>query len=122
MKISTGIFYLRTIFADPFLIAIGDIIDRIFQPVLMVPYERYLYKYLSSINDLIEVANAKVFITEFTYTLGTIMLAIIFYITSLYGISESLYVFLGIFFFFGLTILLMAKISQLENEEECLER
>jgi len=117
VRLSTGTFFLRSLFANPLLIAIADIVNKIFDPILMIAYQKYLYRYVNSSKDFVEMLTARDLLAEGTYTVGTIAIFLIFSVLGYFGIPETnLYVFLGVFLVFGLFMLLMEKIADVYPE------
>ena len=115
-KISASIFFMRSLFPSQILIVFFDSLNRILEPVLLLPYEKYYYKYIKSNENILEISIASLFVMEIYYTLSLLFLTIYFGTLEFLNVEISYLVFIGLFIGYGSLILFMTKISQLTDK------
>jgi len=115
VKIATGMFYFRTLFANPFLIGVTDVVNRLFEPVLIVPYQKFLFKYINSFKDFVDAAVAKNMIVELASLTAFALMAVVFFVLGKLQIPETTpMIFILLFAVFGMPILLMSRITNID--------
>ncbi|NQZ84947.1 MAG: hypothetical protein HRU03_04470 [Nanoarchaeales archaeon] len=117
-KISSSIFFLRTIVPNQIVIVFFDSINKILDPILMLPYEKYYYNFIKSNKNILEISIASVLIMEIAYFISLIFLAVYFGVIAYLDIAITYFVFIGLFFSYGLLILLFVKISEIVDDED----
>lgn len=115
VNVATGVFFLRSVFPNPALLMITDAVNRIVNPILMIPYEKYYFDYIKSIKNIVEASVATNFILEFYFTIGFIFFALYFGILEYLHISADYSSFIFLFVLFGFLILLMKNISKIKR-------
>ena len=115
-KVSTSLFFLRSVFPSQVLIVIFDSINRIVEPVLFLPYEKYFYKFFKSNKNILEIAIASNMICELYYFVSFIFLAIYFGTLEFLKIEVGYLAFVVLFIIYGFLTLLLTKISELSND------
>ena len=113
-RIATSVFFLRTAFPHPVLIVITDSINKVINPVLMIPYQKYYYGYIKSIDNIVEISTASNFILELYFTISYIFLAIIFGFLEYFNVIPGYWTFVIIFFIYGMFMLFMNRISNID--------
>jgi hypothetical protein len=77
-KVYAAIFFIRSIFPNQILIIFFDTINKILDPVMMLPYEKYYYKFIKSNKNILEITIASLFIMELYYFISLLFLVIYF--------------------------------------------
>jgi len=114
-KISAIVYFIRVVFINPFLIGFTDTINRILFPMVRIPYDKFIYQYITKSRNFVQKTTAYLFYSEIIWTIIFIILALIFKILEIYNFDDNYFTFLIIFIIFGLPILLMQKIAEINK-------
>ena len=119
-KLYALIFFLRSIFPNQIILIIFDTINKILEPVMMLPYEKYYYKFIKSNKNILEITIASLFIMELYYFISLLFLVIYFWILEIYNIEITYMSFIFLFLSYGSLTLFMTKISKLKKSKKAL--
>lgn len=115
-KISTGVYFLRVLVPNPLVLMFTDALNKVINPLLMLPYNKYYYGYVKSKKNLLEMSIASNFVLEFFFSIGFFIFVFYFGIFELLNYEVNHIVFVSLFFAFGFARLLMEKISRLSDK------
>lgn len=119
-KVYAVIFFFRSVFPNQILIVFFDTINKILEPVMMLPYEKYYYKFIKSNKNILEITVASLFIMELYYFISLSFLVIYFWILEFYNVEITYVSFIFLFLTYGSLTLLMTKISKLKKSKKAL--
>jgi hypothetical protein len=119
-KVYAVIFFFRSVFPNQILLVFFDTINKILEPVMMLPYEKYYYKFIRSNKNILEITVASLFIMELYYFISLLFLVIYFWILEFYKIDITYISFIFLFLTYGSLTLLMTKISKLKKSKKAL--
>jgi len=119
-KVYAMIFFIRSIFPNQILIIFFDTINKILDPVMMLPYEKYYYKFIKSNKNILEITIASLFIMELYYFISLLFLVIYFGILEIYNVNITYLSFIFLFVSYGSLTLLMTKISKVKKSKKAL--
>jgi hypothetical protein len=119
-KIYAVIFFFRSVFPNQILLVFFDTINKILEPVMMLPYEKYYYKFIKSNKNILEITVASLFIMELYYFISLLFLVIYFWILEFYNVEITYVSFIFLFLTYGSLTLLMTKISKLKKSKKAL--
>lgn len=96
-KVYALIFFLRSVFPNQILLVFFDTINKILEPVMMLPYEKYYYKFIKSNKNILEITIASLFIMELYYFISLLFLVLYFGILEFYNIEITYISFIFLF-------------------------
>ena len=111
--VASGLFFLRVVFLNPFVIGFVNALNRIIEPIYRIPYDRAVYRMILHHQRQTKMANLKQLISETYYTLGVAVL----WGASLFVERESTGFFLLLFFGASLLMLLMQQMAKVKFEK-----
>lgn len=114
VNISSVLFFLRVVFPNPILLLVTDAINKISNPILEIPSEKYIYKYLHSFEDKSFVSTSYIFFFETIYLIGYSVIALYFSIIEAFWLTYNYFVFLFIFIIYWFTILFSKKLAHIK--------
>ncbi len=114
VRISSGLFLLRAISLNPFIIGIIDAFNKIIDPIFRIPYDRAAYKIIMENHDQVKMANIKQLITEIYYTIGVLILLMVVLVVP----EVSVKLFITLFVVFAFIMLLMQKMANIKFKSD----
>jgi MFS family permease len=111
INFSALIYFLRVVFPDPIIIMITDAANKIIEPLVSIPYQKYYFDFIRSNKNMIRVSVAGNLVLQAMFTIGFVIFSIYFGVLELMNIAVGYVQFLILFSLMGVLVIFMNKIS-----------